>query len=748
MTRTTSIRTITFYAIVLPLIAAVPAFARQDDWATTVWRAAYAGRNDALIDALAKYPRQDDPDGQWMAKSVELLKTNIARREADRLTQIKTAEGELDKALAEPATDATLSKALRSAVELHMLSLDKPAVLAQDRVARLRARAEAAARAAEERGDIFTASELFSRLDSLYEQSGRYKDDVKRQGARLLMVRLYAPQRFWELRNERRLADGDKPLPPYNPLGDTWQEKLDGVTKGMVLRALSRSANEHVERIGLARMLAGGLDAVRTMATTDDIAAAFPRIKDPAARTQLLTFIAAEQARIARPGFNPAYSDLDSLLTRLTAANDQSVRIAEGALLHEFANGCMAQLDDFSAIIWPDEIRGFNRSTQGNFVGVGIQIQLDELARIKVVTPLEGTPAQRAGVRSGDLIVKVNGQTTEGFSLDQAVNVITGPENTTVSLTILRDPDGEKVEKDMKLARQRIEVASVKGWKKLGLGEDQWDWFVDPQAKIGYVRLTGFTEKTDREFDAAVEQMKAAGLQGMVLDLRFNPGGLMDQAVAIASRFIETKPNDAYDGLIVSTHVQGDRVVQRETVERGRASLAGLPVVLLVNEGSASASEIVSGAIQDYAGTGAVRGLLMGQRTYGKGSVQNVWQLPGQGVLAALKLTTQYYRLPDKRAIHRRPGAETWGVDPNLSVDMLPKQIADAYLLRQNADVVRVDDNGKPLPTTADSPNPDDLITKGMDLQLEHAVVLLQSQTTPLGRAVLAPPALDPARKN
>ncbi|MCC6661949.1 MAG: S41 family peptidase [Phycisphaerales bacterium] len=730
-------------SVSLALVAAAHA---QTDWASAVWQAAYGGNEQGMLAQLDKFHPGDDARSQSLAGSIASLRANIGKREEARAEQMKTVEAEFDKALAEPASDESLSKALRSAVELQMLSIDKKARLADPRYVSLKARAAASARAAEDRGDLFTASELFSRLDTLYDISSEYRKDVRRQGTRLVMMRTYSPQHFWDLRNARRVAEGEKPLPPYNPMGDSWEEKLAGINRPMVMRALTRSATEHVDQVGLTAMLVGGLDALRTMLTTDGIPAAFPRVADEGARARMLDAIEAEKTRLTHPMRQTRYTDLDALLDHLDAANRETVQIAEEALLHEFANGAMAQLDDFSAIIWPDELASFNRSTQGTFVGVGIQIQLDDLARIKVVTPLEDTPAQHAGVRPGDLITRVNGKTTEGFSLDQAVNVITGPEGTRVNLTLEREVEGVKSEKEMDLTRRRIDVTSVKGWRKLGLGEGAWDWFVDPDAHIGYVRLTGFTDHTDDDFDRAIGQMRGAGLEGMILDLRFNPGGLMDQAVAVASRFIDLKPGNPYGGLVVSTHVQGDRVIQRETVEPGHATLSGIPIVVLVNEGSASASEIVSGALKDYAESGEVRGVLMGERTYGKGSVQNVWRLPGQGVEAALKLTTQYYRLPDQKSIHRRPGAEQWGVDPNLNVEMLPKQIADAFLLRQNADVVRTDDSGKVIATAADAPNPDDLLTKGLDLQLQHAVVLLQTQVRTVAQAQLDAP--KPAREN
>lgn len=718
------------------------------DWSRSIWAAASEGRDLQLRTLLGQRPAL--PEGapaEWIGSSLDLLAANIAKREALRGEELKRINEELDKHLGAPQDDLAISRALRSAVELYMTSTDRRAVLAEDRVARLRSRAVEAARAAEQRGDWFTSSELYARLDALYEESGEFKEDLRRQGARLSMIRLYVPERFWELRNQRRIADNEKPLPPYNPVGDVWSEKLAGIIPLMVVRAVDRAASENVERTPLDRLLLGGLGAIRTMVTTDDLAAAFPGLRNPDAKARMLAFLAQEEARLLAGGAQQG--DAQDMLKRLIAENKRSTAIAETALVHEFGNGAMGALDEFSAIIWPDEVRRFNKSTQGNFTGVGIQIQLDELLNIRVVTPIEGTPAHRAGVRPGDIIKRVNGSSTLGFSLDQAVDVITGPVDTPVTLTLERQTEDRVDEIDVRLIRKRIELTSVKGWRRTGPAEDSWDWFIDSEMRIGYVRLSGFTEHTDAELDAAIRQMRAQTLRGLILDLRFNPGGLLDQAVAVASRFIEPRADDPFDGVIVSTHGPDGRAPQREYALDRRATLASIPVVVLVNEGSASASEIVSGAIQDYASVGLVRGMVLGQRTFGKGSVQNVWQLPGSGVVAAVKLTTQYYKLPGGRLIHRKLGAPTWGVEPNLSVEMLSKQIADSYTLRQNADVLKLNADA-PRPGDKDAPpDPDDLITKGLDLQLEHALVVLQTQAIPepRGRAQGEAPA-EPKPRN
>src|SRR5690606_30206928 len=310
----------------------------------------------------------------------------------------------------------------------------------------------------------------------------------------------------------------------------------------------------------------------------------------------------------------------------------------------------------------------------------------------------------------------VDDDSTLGVTLLQAVDRITGPAGSKVVLGVEREGHDDLLE--FTLVRAQIPIYTVKGWERNGAHESDWNWFIDPNAGIGYVRLTQFTENTTRDFDAAIRAMQAQGLKGLVLDLRFNPGGLLSQAVGIANRFVD-------DGVIVSQHDAQGFQTDRQVARRGLATLANVPVAVLINEGSASASEIVSGVLQDYAKSGRIQSVVVGANSYGKGSVQNVYDL-GEGV-SALKLTTQYYKLPSGRLIHRRPGVEGWGIQPDIEVTMLPKQVGDALELRQDADIIDVDAKGNVLPNP-DRPDPDRLLTEGLDPQLETAVLLLKSR--------------------
>ncbi len=689
------------------------------EWGGKLWNAALGGDKagfEALINGPAPAP---------LAEHAAKLREHLAKREADRAARIAEVRADLVKHLAEEATVSSASKGLVAAMELYDLVPDKKAFLAEADVRRLVSRAEELARQAEARADWLGASELFLRLSLMLEESPegeRFKSDSERLAHRLAMLRLYAPRRLWELQNERRLASGEKPMPAFNPAGEGWRQKLEPVVAKLAVTGLSQAAMQHVERVPMKRMLRGALRSMRTFATTRDLAEAFPGLADEQAVAKFLAVVSDEEARLeASPDADGA--DCDRLLKRLLDANAQSIAAMPQALMHEFGNGGMGELDEFSAIVWPDERARFDKMTRGNFVGVGVQIEFDEASNVRVVTPIENSPAQRAGLRPDDLIKRVNGVQLLGLSLDQVVEHITGQRGTTVTLSIERkepmDGDHDVLatrEFDVELKRDIIDVPSVTGWSRRSAAKQDWDWFVDRGAGIGYVRLQQFSERTTEHLWDAVNAMQREGLRGLVLDLRFNPGGLLPQAVSVSQMFIDK-------GVIVMTQ-KANKTVGTPEKGSGTAILDQVPVVVLVNRGSASASEIVAGALQYYGRQGDIPAVVVGQRSFGKGSVQEVRDMPfGAGARAALKLTTHYYLLPDARMIHRRPGAPIWGVDPNLEIEMLPKQIADSVTHRRNADV---------LPMQGDRPvtpaDPGELLSKSLDLQLEAAVLLLRAR--------------------
>jgi carboxyl-terminal processing protease len=301
-------------------------------------------------------------------------------------------------------------------------------------------------------------------------------------------------------------------------------------------------------------------------------------------------------------------------------------------LIENAINGMLTGLDPHSSYMNAKSFKDMQTQTKGEFGGLGIEVSEDK-GIIKVVSPIDDTPAARAGIKPGDIITALDGKTVIGLSLNDAVDRMRGPPNSKIMLTIKRQNVDKPIE--VSLTRETIHIQVVKSR-------------MEPD-DIGYVRLTQFTEQADAGIKQAVKNLRAQDggkLRGLVLDLRNNPGGLLDQAVSVSSDFID-------QGEIVSTRARHPEDSQRWDA-KGDDILRGAPLVVLINGGSASASEIVSGALQDHR-----RAILLGTRSFGKGSVQTVIPLPGNG---AMRLTTARYYTPSGRSI------QGLGITPDVTV--------------------------------------------------------------------------------
>jgi carboxyl-terminal processing protease len=301
-------------------------------------------------------------------------------------------------------------------------------------------------------------------------------------------------------------------------------------------------------------------------------------------------------------------------------------------LIENAINGMLTGLDPHSSYMNSKAFKDMQIQTKGEFGGLGIEVNEDK-GIIKVVSPIDDTPAARAGIKPGDIITALDGKTLIGMTLNDAVDKMRGPPNSKIVLTIKRENVDKPIE--MSLMRETIHIQVVKSR-------------MEPN-DIGYVRLSQFTEQADAGIKQAVKalrQQNGGKLRGLVLDLRNNPGGLLDQAVSVSSDFID-------QGEIVSTRARHPEDSQRWDA-KGDDILHGAPLVVLINGGSASASEIVSGALQDHR-----RAILLGTRSFGKGSVQTVIPLPGDG---AMRLTTARYYTPSGRSI------QALGIVPDVPV--------------------------------------------------------------------------------
>jgi carboxyl-terminal processing protease len=336
-------------------------------------------------------------------------------------------------------------------------------------------------------------------------------------------------------------------------------------------------------------------------------------------------------------------------------------------LVYAAMKGMLASLDPHSQFMEPDDFRDMQDDTRSRFNGLGIEVAMKN-GILTVVTPMEDTPAAKAGILAGDQILKINGSPTEKLELQQAVNLLRGKPGQKATLTVLRPSTKEL--KDYVLDRAEVKVQSVKAAHLL-------DRDLSGPFKVGYVRIVQFNEPTAEDLGKAVDDLQKQGMQALVLDLRNNPGGLLNSAVDVCAQFLP--PNTT----VVST--QGRVASQeREYATSGAAKeRPNFPMAVLVNEGSASGAEIVSGALKDLK-----RAVLVGETTFGKGSVQNVLQLPDG---SALRFTTAKYYTPSKQVIHGN------GVTPNIAVPMTAEQ-ERALFVSRNADT-KTEDEKTQIPT-------------------------------------------------
>lgn len=306
--------------------------------------------------------------------------------------------------------------------------------------------------------------------------------------------------------------------------------------------------------------------------------------------------------------------------------------VKQKKLIDEAIAGMIKALDPHSAYLTPEQYKELQVDTSGTFGGLGIVIAMQN-DQLTVVSPIEDTPAFKAGIKAGDRIMKIDGQITKGMTIQDAVKKMRGPENTKVTLSILRKDMKEP--KDYVITRAVIKIKSVK--------------YNTYEGDIGYVRISAFQESTVDELKKALQQIKAKDLKGLVVDVRNDPGGLLDQAVKASDAFLKS-------GTIVSTKGRV-KAIESKFVARDDGTEPTCPIVVLVNEGTASASEILAGALQDNG-----RAIVLGMPTFGKGSVQTVIPLEDG---SALKLTTAKYYTPKGRSIQAE------GIKPDIVVELV-----------------------------------------------------------------------------
>lgn len=509
----------------------------------------------------------------------------------------------------------------------------------------------------QDKGEWRDALTLYDMLRNIYPDNAEYKEgfDVSRKRAHFDFI--------------------------YGGKKQSWKTDLSDVTPEAVNEIIYRIDEDYVEVPDYRKLCRSALENLRILAQSDSLSETFPQLAE---RDKVDSFVNRLNGMLNREvegegRFKSRH--VRSLFSRILQANRETLRLPQEVVVDEFIAGLLEPLDEFTSVIWPSEVAEFNKQTRGEFVGVGIQITQDIGQPVRVESPLPDSPAYRAGVKPGDFILAVEGKKTVDMTINDAVRSITGEPGTHVTLTIRDGATNE--ERELRLKREKITIRTVKGDRRDDSRPTGWNFMVDPELKIGYIRISGFMDQTVKDLEDALDQLKSEGCRGLILDLRFNPGGLLTSAVKMCEVFLDE------DDHIVET--RGRSRQQNMTINsRERGSKFDAPMIVLVNDYSASASEIVAGAL-----AGLKQACVIGTRTFGKGSVQNL--VPIMGNEAYLKLTTAYYYVWDDDVpgsdkwycLHRKEGAKTWGIEPHIKIDVIPKEVEKILRLRRERDVLK-----------------------------------------------------------
>ena len=384
--------------------------------------------------------------------------------------------------------------------------------------------------------------------------------------------------------------------------------------------------------------------------------------------------VAQDQAR-KPPREQDEYYDLLKLFVETFNEVERNYveKISRRELMEAAIDGMLSKLDQHSDFIAPTELEEFRRDVESEFGGIGVQVSL-EGEELTVISPIVGSPAYEAGLVAGDVITRIGGKPTKGITLSDAVKRIKGKLGTHVKLTVRRAED--QTEEVIDVERANVVLKTVRGERRKD--DDSWEFIHDAKNKIAYIRITTFARHTVRELRAAMEELESRKMRGLILDLRWNPGGLLSSAIEVSDMFVS-------QGVIVT--MSGRNSKERKWKAHEAGTFTDFPMAVLVNRFSASASEIVAGCLQDHE-----RAVVIGQRTWGKGSVQNILQL--ESGRSALKLTTAEYHRPSGKNIHRGVEAtedDEWGIMPSNGFELKLTDAESIFLdrVRRTRDLLR-----------------------------------------------------------
>lgn len=477
-----------------------------------------------------------------------------------------------------------------------------------------------------------------------------------------------------------------------NTSWESREQRYEGIKKEMFIRAIDILSNRYVNSyIDYRQMVRKGIkrcklfaEVVRNPNLEDDAKYEISEGQFKAWLSALNGIVEEEVNKTAAGVSRDAFLDI---FEKVLMVNKATVRLPEQVVISQFSEAAFSVLDPYTVMIWPHGAKEFEKQMTNEFTGIGIHISKKK-GQLTAVSLLPETPAYNSGLDAGDVIVAVDGVETKGMSTLWAVSKITGPAGTDVTLTIKRP--GEEKKFDITITRAKITIPTIYGWQRTKDGK--WLYLIDEKEKIGYIRIVSFSENTSADLEKVLRQLESEGMKGLILDLRFNTGGLLTSAVDVTDKFISK-------GTIVRTR---PRFWIGGTHERAssKGTHPDYPLVVLINSGSASASEIVSGALADAVHE---RAILVGDRTVGKGSVQTITHRPGGG--AQLKYTMAYYHLPSDQRVEsqetaKKRGSNEWGVGPDVEVKLRSDEsVKMADIQWENSVLFKPDhDSGKTPP--------------------------------------------------
>jgi carboxyl-terminal processing protease len=532
---------------------------------------------------------------------------------------------------------------------------DKDKLLQDPFVKEMMTKALDKARQAEAQGKWEDAlAQYYSWMSAFYEDNKEYKD------ARDRLRQMYYIK--------ESLTD--------NPC-ESRQERFSGIKKQMFVQAIKVLDLYHVKILDYDAMAKTALKRCMEFGDVLPMADTFKAAelkRDPnqinawrAGLTVHLDALKDSQIPLTRDKFLALFESVLKL-------NKATINVSDEIIIAFYAEASLDEIDPYTNLVWPWQITEFEKTMTQEFTGIGIEINKAD-SKLTVASLLPDTPAAASGLDAEDIIEKVDGESTADMTLQCAVRKITGPSGSTVKLTV-RHKGSDKSE-EISITRAKIVVPTIRGWQRTDAGK--WLYMVDDTYKIGFIRITNFADTTADQVEAAIDELEQQGMKGLIMDLRYNTGGYLQSAVDICDKFID-------EGPIVSTRPRfGTRTSEVATRKKTHREY---PVIILINGGSASASEIVAGAMQDPM---YKRALLVGSRSYGKGSVQTIFGFSGEK--AQLKYTMAYYHLPSGQRVENRyeaekAGTKNWGIAPDITVDVKGEELKNMIEVQRDNDVL------------------------------------------------------------